>query len=109
MGLRDNIPNHGPSVYTDSDFRSTFEALIPYLRSSKKTTTALVNEHHSYVYDGDFYGYCLEMNVPRHLHYFFMRINRFLSPYDFRVGCKSILVPSYEEIESIVIAYKSGK
>lgn len=98
----------GSSVYYSKGFMDVIESHLHYLRNSAKTTTFIVDRDIAEIYKGDFYGYMNYRNVEHKYHWIYMRVNGYLSSFDFKPTVDSLLVPSKEEIEQIRASYANS-
>jgi hypothetical protein len=98
----------GSSVYYSKGFMDVIEAHLYYLRNSDKTTTFIVDRNIAEIYQGDFFGYMNYRNVEQKYHWIYMRVNGYLSSFDFKPTVDSLLVPSKEEIEQIRASYMNS-
>lgn len=95
----------GGAVYYSKGFMDVLESHLYYLRNSDKTTTFVVDRNVADIYRGDFFGYMNYRNVEQKYHWIHMRVNGYLSPFDFKPDVDYLLVPSIEEIEQIRASY----
>ena len=91
----------GQTDYFNPNFRYTLEAHIPYLLSLASTTSVTVNPHDTTVYNQDFFGYLLSLNILPCYHWITMRVNGMFSPTEFNSDINSIFIPSTKELESL--------
>ncbi len=98
--------NAGNDVYYDESFRSTVETYLPYLRAHKDTQVMAVNADDVYRYEGDYYGLLLTLKIAPQYHWIVLRVNDYVSPADLVTIVKTVLVPSPEQMDSIVRQYK---
>jgi hypothetical protein len=108
MAIDSQMFSPGADIYYDPAFRDTLEANMAHLRNSDKTTARSVDSHRATVYEGDLFGYLLELGIAPHLHFVTMRVNKFFSPYEFGVHVTQLRIPDNQEIDVIRQSQKSG-
>lgn len=91
----------GSTVYYTKNFMDVVESHLHYLRNSSKSTSFIVDKNIAEVYQGDFFGYMNYRGVPQKYHWVYLRVNGYLSPFDFKPTVDTLIVPSTEEIEQI--------
>jgi hypothetical protein len=91
----------GSPVYYSKNFMDVMESHLDYLRNSSKSSSFIVDKNIAEVYQGDFFGYLNYRGVQQKYHWIYLRVNGYLSPFDFKPNVDSLIVPSTEEIEQI--------
>lgn len=70
------------SVNYHLEFRQIFEDHLSYLRVTNVSYSE-IDEQLAYKYEGNFYGFLLELGIPIHMHWVYLRINNMVNPKDF--------------------------
>jgi hypothetical protein len=106
--LIDNIAtNPGPDIYYNQNFRVVLEDHMTFLRNHSETTTASVTPSQAFKYEGDLAWLLYELNIPAHLHWVVMRINKLNSPVDLGKDCNYLFIPNPSVIERIRSTYST--
>lgn len=98
----------GADLYYDKAFRDTMEAHMEYFRSSRKTQVYDVDPQRAVVYQGDLFGFLLEIKIQPQYHWIVMRMNNFFSPYEFGPQVHSLMIPSNAEVDRLKQTQKIG-
>lgn len=106
--LSDNIPSQGADVFYTEGFQATIEHHIRGLMASSGASTVVVEDGNAKFREGDFFGLCLDLNIPPQYHYIVMRCNGLYAPFDYRSKLVNIIVPSFDEINTLQAIYSSS-
>ena len=88
-----------------SDLMDVLESHIDYLKKSQRTSSFIVDRDIAYIYTGDFYGYLNYRKVQQKFHWIYMRVNGYLSTFDFKPDVDSLILPSSQDLEQIRLSY----
>ena len=101
------MPEIGPLVYYQEEFRHVLELHLEYLRSHPTTQIVSPDEQQTIFYQKDFYGFLTYQRVPQHLHWIIMRMNFMYSPEEFTPEYKQLLQPLASTIDIIRQQYET--
>lgn len=89
-------------MYYDPDFMNHIESFMSKLRHSPNVR--ILNDFSpviSYKYEGDYFGLLQHLNVEKKYHYIVLRFNGYQSSSDFKGEDTHVLLPDFNEIETI--------
>ncbi len=84
MPINSLMISDGDSVYYDNDFRLMIESHMGWLRSRSDYSFQTIDPFLAYKYRGDFDGLMLSMGIPAKYHWFYLRLNDYTSPREFK-------------------------
>lgn len=101
MVIDDLMVQSGASIYYDDGFRNVLEDHMTVLRNDATTRVIDIDAGRAYKYESDLYGLLQLYNVPTHLHWLVMRMNRLTSPMDYPATMYALLIPDPAVIERL--------
>lgn len=95
----------GDDIWYSKGFMDVLESHLVYLRNSQKAGRFIVDKDIAYIYTGDFYGYMNYRKVQQRFHWIYMRVNGYLSSFEFKPDVDSLIIPSSQDLEHIRLSY----
>lgn len=95
----------GDDIFYSKGFMDVLEAHLDYLKKSTLTNVFIVDKDLAYPYIADFYGYLSFRGIAPKNHWVCMRLNGYLSPFDFKADVDTLMIPSSQDIEMIRSSY----
>jgi hypothetical protein len=99
----------GYDLFHDVGFRDMIEVHLPYLRELATTSTIVVDEYESYVYEGDFYAYLDSKGIPHRVHWTILRMNSMVNPNEFDGTFPIVLIPRVDTVEGLMSRYVTNR
>lgn len=81
------------AIYYDPDFRNVLEMHVVFLRVHPTTREVPVEPIMAHRFEFDLFGLLAKLNVPPHLHFLTMRLNKITSPHKIDINLTNLLVP----------------
>lgn len=107
----------GYDMYYEPGFRLLVETYLNILKNFNATIVAIPPDKY-YQYEGNFYGYLVELQIAPCLHWIYMRVNGMENPDQFaaelrlkddRIYNPTLLHPNKAMIETISMYYNNRK
>jgi hypothetical protein len=95
----------GPAMYYDESFRNVLEDHMNYLRTNPSTMVLTLDPIRVYQYANDLFGLLQLYDVPLHLHFVIMRMNKLTKPNADISNFTSLLVPNATTVDMIRQSY----
>lgn len=92
--------------YYTIEFIRVIEDHLQYLKDNAVNIVTVGNAL-SYRYLGDYSGILQEINVPRKYHYAVMRVNGYMSSFDYQTANLSVIIPDFGYIDSLLSKTKA--
>lgn len=103
------MPDDGPAVYYQVNFRRMIEDHLHFLREHPQTEIIEVDPHVANKHHGDLTGVLMHYDVPTHMHWVIMRLNRYCSPLRFKSDDLQLLFPPQTAINSLLKTYRANQ
>ncbi len=103
------MPDDGPKIFYDHDFRRMLEDHMHYLRSHSTTDSIDVDGHVANKHHGDLVGVLTHYEIPLHMHWLVMRMNRFTSPLQYTSSDLNLIVPSQTVIGTLMKRFRANQ
>lgn len=103
------MPDDGPGVFYQETFRRMVEDHLHYLRSHPQTEVIEVDGHIANKHHGDLIGVLMHYDVPSHMQWVIMRLNRYTSPTEFQHDDLRLLFPPQPVINSLLKTYRANQ
>lgn len=107
MNIHTLMIKPGPAVFYTKAFMDVLEAHRAYFRSAQSTHIVQVDPKRAAIYEGDLYGYLNEVGIEAQYHWFIMRLSGLTASTEFTQAITELYIPSRDEINQILIAYKA--
>jgi hypothetical protein len=100
-------PDH--DLLYEQPFRRLLEAYLPWIRTHPSTTLIAVDPHHTYKYEGDFYGLLDALHIQKPLHWLVLRLNDYYRAGEVYPTLQWLAVPDPTLIEKLKQLYRRKK
>ena len=107
--IHELMPDPGPAVFYEDEFKRVVEDHLHYLRSHEQTVMHTIDAHIANKYHGDLIGLLRYYDVAEHMHWLVMRVNRYTSPMQFDQDDLTLLFPAQPVINSILKRYRANQ
>lgn len=97
------------NVYCDPEFKHMLESYLTTFLKSPNLKGIPATPLQQGLYKGNFYLLLLDMNIDARFHWVTMRVNGFLSPYEYAGTDITVLIPDFQQIERLKALHQTKK